>query len=106
MCLCAEKVRQDLLLRAGPRSAHSIGTLDGASRKCRWTTGQTLPDAALATCAGSEELLGERRAEPRAVLLGRPLTIDDEESVHLGRHERVDDVLGLARSQARTELLA
>ena len=40
-----------------------------------------------------------RLGEPVLVARGRPAAVDDEQPVHLGRHERVDDVGGVASSQ-------
>ena len=61
--------------------------------RSRSSHGYRLPiTARLIQRAGPDELLGEGGREPLLVLLGRPVPVDDEEPVHLGGQERVDQV--------------
>ena len=59
--------------------------------------------AAVSRALNPEELLREDLGEPVLVALRCPATVDDEQSVQLGRHERVDDVGGVTLVEARSQ---
>src|ERR1700722_18202395 len=46
-----------------------------------------------------EKLVGEDRPQPRLVALSAPAAVGDEQGVHLGRREGVDDVGGVALAE-------
>ncbi len=47
--------------------------------------------------------MDEEFREPRFVPLRSPTSVDDEQPIDLGRHERMDDVGGLPLSQLRSQ---
>src|SRR5215831_20117595 len=50
-----------------------------------------------------KQLVDQDPLEPLLVLLTGPASVADEQPVDLGRHERVDDVRGLALAQLRAQ---
>jgi len=50
----------------------------------------------LCGAVSAEKLVGEDRAQPLLVALAAPAPVGDEQAVHLGRGEGVDDVAGVA----------
>jgi hypothetical protein len=58
--------------------------------------GRLFPHGRFVRLGGWDQLLDEGAREPLLVLLRCPLPVDDEEPVHLGGHERVDEVGGIA----------
>src|SRR5215469_596291 len=63
-------------------------------------------DGCLPGCSASrprQQLVDQDLLEPLLVLLAGPSSVTDEQPVDLGRHERVDDVRGLALVQVRAQ---